>query len=142
MTEAKNKNIIANSKRTPKERQEIARKGGIASGAARRQKKTMRELLDIALSEVIKNPKTGESKTGDEWMAAAMMHKAMKGDVTAYRTIAEMRGENAPLKIDANVKQEQTTQISFGDMDVTAMATFLADVKEQAQRQQQEQADE
>lgn len=94
------KNITANSERTPQERQEIARKGGIASGAARRQKKTMRELLDIALSEVIKNPKTGESKTGDEWMAAAMMHKAMKGDVAAYRTIAEMRGENAPQKID------------------------------------------
>lgn len=92
--------IIANSERTPKERQEIARKGGIASGAARRQKKTMRELLDIALSEVIKNPKTGESKTGDEWLAAAMMRRAMKGDVYAYRTIAEMRGENAPQKID------------------------------------------
>lgn len=94
------KNITPNSERTPKKRQEIARKGGIASGKARRLKKTMRELLDIALSEVIKNPKTGESKTGDEWMAAAMMHKAMKGDVAAYRTIAEMRGENAPQKID------------------------------------------
>ena len=94
------KNITANSERTPQERQEIARKGGIASGAARRQKKTMRELLDIALSEVIKHPKTCESKTGDEWMAAAMMRKAMKGDVAAYRTIAEMRGENTPQKID------------------------------------------
>lgn len=136
------KNITANSERTPKKRQEIARKGGIASGKARRLKKTMRELLDIAMSEVVKNPKTGEEKTRDEWAAAALAMRAMKGDVAAYRTIAEMRGENAPLKIDASVKQEQTTQISFGDMDVTAMATFLADVKEQAQRQQQEQADE
>lgn len=136
------KNITANSERTPKKRQEIARKGGIASGKARRLKKTMRELLDIAMSEVVKNPKTGEIKTRDEWAAAALAARAMKGDVTAYRTIAEMRGENAPLKIDASVKQAQTTQISFSDMDVTAMATFLADVKEQAQRQQQEQADE
>lgn len=124
MTEAKNKNIIANSKRTPKERQEIARKGGIASGAARRQKKTMRELLDIALSEVIKNPKTGESKTGDEWMAAAMMHKAMKGDVAAYRTIAEMRGENAPQKID----------ITSGGMPTQPITVEVIDRRDQVNR--------
>lgn len=128
--------------RSPNEARKNGKKGGIASGKARRLKKTMRELLDIAMSEVVKNPNTGEEKTRDEWAAAALAMRAMKGDVAAYRTIAEMRGENAPLKIDANVKQEQTTQISFGDMDVTAMATFLADVKEQAQRQQQEQADE
>lgn len=132
----------ANAKRTLAERREIARKGGIASGEARRERKAMRELLDIAMSEVYKNPKTGEIKTRDEWAAVALAKRAMKGDVTAYRTIAEMRGENAPLKIDANVKQEQTSQISFGDMDVTAMATFLADVKEQAKRQQEEQGDE
>ena len=119
------KNIInANSERTPKERQEIARKGGIASGAARRQRKTMRELLDIALSEVIKNPKTGESKTGDEWMAAAMMRKAMKGDVAAYRTIAEMRGENAPQKID----------ITSGGMPTQPITVEVIDRRDQVDR--------
>lgn len=116
--------IIANSKRTPKERQEIARKGGIASGDSRRQKKTMRELLDIALSEVIKNPKTGESKTGDEWMAAAMMHKAMKGDVAAYRTIAEMRGENTPQKID----------ITSGGMPTQPITVEVIDRRDQVDR--------
>lgn len=128
--------------RTPSERRKNAQKAGIASGIARRRKKTMRELLDIAMDEVIANPKTGEKKTRDEWVAAALAQKAMKGDVSAYRTIAEMRGENAPLKIDANVKQQATTQISFADMDVDAMAVFLKDVKEQAQRQKEEQTDE
>lgn len=132
MTEAKNKNIIANSKRTPKERQEIARKGGIASGAARRQKKTMRELLDIALSEVIKNPKTGESKTGDEWMAAAMVRKAMKGDVAAYRTIAEMRGENAPQKID----------ITSGGMPTQPITVEVIDRREQIDMKDEDTDDE
>lgn len=116
--------IIANSERTPKERQEIARKGGIASGDARRQKKTMRELLDIALSEVIKNPKTGESKTGDEWLAAAMMRRAMKGDVAAYRTIAEMRGENAPQKID----------ITSGGMPTQPITVEVIDRRDQVDR--------
>lgn len=135
-------NILANSERTPKKRQEIARKAGIASGEARRKKKTMRELLEMAMAEVVENPRTGEKKTRDEWVAAALAQKAMKGDVSAYKAIADMRGESAPLKIDANVKQAQTTQISFGDMGVNAMATFLTDVKEQAQRQHEELADE
>lgn len=116
--------IIANSKRTPKERQEIARKGGTASGAARRQNKKMRALLDIVLSEVIKNPKTGESKTGDEWVAAALMHKAMKGDVAAYRTIAEMRGENAPQKID----------ITSGGMPTQPITVEVIDRRDQVDR--------
>lgn len=118
------------------------KKGGIASGEARRKKKTMRELLEIAMSEVVENRRTGEKKTRDEWVAAALAQKAMKGDVSAYKAIADMRGESAPLKIDANVKQAQTTQISFAGMDVDAMATFLTDVKEQAQRQHEELADE
>lgn len=133
---------ITKLKRSPSEARENGKKGGIASGAARRKKKTMRELLEIALSEVVENRRTGEKKTREEWVAAAIAQKAMKGDVSAYRTIADMLGESAPLKIDANVKQAQTTQVSFGDMDVNAMAIFLADVKEQAQRQREEQADE
>ena len=110
--------------RSPSEARINGKKGGIASGAARRRKKTMRELLDIALSEVIKNPKTGESKTGDEWMAAAMMNKAMKGDVAAYRTIAEMRGENAPQKID----------ITSGGMPTQPITVEVIDRRDQVDR--------
>lgn len=110
--------------RSPSEARINGKKGGIASGAARRRKKTMRELLDIALSEVIKNPKTGELKTGDEWVAAAMMHKAMKGDVAAYRTIAEMRGENTPQKID----------ITSGGMPTQPITVEVIDRREQVER--------
>lgn len=129
-------------KRSPSELRKNGRKGGIASGIARRRKKTMRELLDIAMDEVVKNNKNGESKTNAEWVTAALVHKARQGDVSAYKTICDMLGEGAPLKIDANVKQQATTQISFADMDVEAMAVFLKDVKEQAQREKEEQADE
>ena len=110
--------------RSPSEARINGKKGGIASGAARRQKKTMRELLDIALSEVIKNPNTGESKTGEEWVAAALMRKAMKGDVAAYRTIAEMRGENAPQKID----------ITSGGMPTQPITVEVIDRRDQVNR--------
>lgn len=43
---ANEQNLIPNSKRTPSELREIARKGGIASGASRRAKKSFRELFE------------------------------------------------------------------------------------------------
>lgn len=47
-------NLIPNSERTPEELREMARKGGIASGEARRRKKTMREQFDLLLSLPVK----------------------------------------------------------------------------------------
>lgn len=43
-------NLIPNSERTPEERREIAQKGGIASGAARRRKRSLREAADLIFS--------------------------------------------------------------------------------------------
>lgn len=42
-------NLIPNSERTPSELREIASKGGKASGAARRRKKSMKQVMDILL---------------------------------------------------------------------------------------------
>ncbi len=133
---------ITKVKRSPSEARKNGKKSGIASGKARRERKAMRELLEIALSGEVENKRTGEKMTRAEAATIALVSEAMKGNVPAYKTICEVFGENAPLKIDANVKQAQTTQVSFGDMDVEAMAVFLTDVKEQAQRKQEEQADE
>ena len=44
-------NLVPNSERSPKERRENARKGGIASGKARREKKAFRELMEHYLSQ-------------------------------------------------------------------------------------------
>lgn len=40
-------NLIPNSERTPEELREIARKGGIASGEARRRKRDMKKTLEM-----------------------------------------------------------------------------------------------
>ena len=48
---ANEQNLIPNFERTPSERQEIARKGGIASGEARRKKATMLSVLEKTLDE-------------------------------------------------------------------------------------------
>jgi len=54
-------NLIPNSKRTPEELREMARKGGIASGEARRRKKTLKEQFELLLSLPVKpNGKIGK----------------------------------------------------------------------------------
>ena len=54
---ANEKNLKPNSERTPKERKENARKGGIASGKARLAKETAREYAIAALAGVTKTKK-------------------------------------------------------------------------------------
>ena len=44
---ANEQNLVPNSQRTPSERRENARKAGIASGKARREKKTLREIMEV-----------------------------------------------------------------------------------------------
>ena len=50
-----NKNLIPQSERTKEEQREIARMGGIASGKARREKKTIQKILSDLLDSEIKN---------------------------------------------------------------------------------------
>lgn len=44
-------NLIKNSDLTPMQRRESARRAGIASGKARREKKTFREALKLMMDE-------------------------------------------------------------------------------------------
>ena len=92
---ANEQNLIPSCDRTPSERREIAQKGGIASGEARRAKKTRRELaLQIANTQ-IKNDtikqmvkvNTGLEDvdiTGDAAVVNGLYTAALQGDVKAY----------------------------------------------------------
>ena len=54
-------NLIPNSERSPEELREMGRKGGIASGEARRRKKTLKEQFELLLSlPVNPNGKVGK----------------------------------------------------------------------------------
>lgn len=103
---ANEKNLIVNSERTPKERKEQAKKAGRASGEARRQKKTMRELtksiMDTTISTQQKNVRATLAMMGLEendmtYQAAVvvrLMQRAMvDGDTQAIRLIGELTGE-------------------------------------------------
>lgn len=72
------------------------KKGGVASGAARRKRKSMREALDMLLTKNIKTNQ-GNMETIEAIMVAAVA-KAIKGDIRATEFIRDTIGENPSNK--------------------------------------------
>lgn len=93
-------NLKPNSERTPKERSDLARKAGQASGAARRERKTLRERLLLLAEQTITNKK-GEQLEREEVIALQVMNKAVSGDLKATKLYAELTGQIAQ-KVEIN----------------------------------------
>jgi hypothetical protein len=109
---ANEKNLKKNSERTPSELREMTRKGGIKSGEARRNKKTMREALEMLMFDVevdeaakdkLRNAGIDEKDFNNQMLITmGLMKKAREGDVQAYNAICAMIGEKPADKIDLN----------------------------------------
>ena len=107
---ANEKNLKKNSERTPSELREMTRKGGIKSGEARRNKKTMREALemlmfDVEVDEAAKDKLRGAGISEKDFnnqmlITLGLMKKAREGDVQAYNAICSMIGEKPADKIE------------------------------------------
>lgn len=91
---------------TTEEAREIGKKGGIASGKARRKKKALNETLNELFSMPLKDGKIndieqikslaavkGQNITVQEAIVIAQIQKAIKGDQRAARLLFEMLGE-------------------------------------------------
>ena len=74
--------------RSKDEAKERGKKGGIASGEARRKKKTIRETLKMMLSG-----KMPDGATRQDAIVVALMEKALSGDVRAFEAIRDSIGE-------------------------------------------------
>ena len=109
---ANEKNLKKNSERTPSELREMTRKGGIKSGEARRNKKTMREALEMLMFDVevdeaakdkLRAAGIDEKDFNNQMLITlGLMKKAREGDVQAYNAICAMIGEKPADKIDLN----------------------------------------
>lgn len=125
--------------RTGEQQVEIARKGGIASGEARRRKKTMREtaqmVLDMQIPNAAKELKTklkvmGLSEEDFTYQAAVMVaiiNQAMKGNTKAAAFLRDTVGENPALELK---ERELELQEETG--------STLADAIEEAYRERME----
>lgn len=108
--------LISLGDRTTSEQQKIAKKGGIASGKARREKKLMRETLDILLSMPLKNGKLadvddirsfaaikGKNISVQEAILIAQVQKAMKGDTKAAEYVRDTIGQKPVDSLNMNM---------------------------------------
>lgn len=77
-----------NARKTPEERIESARKAGIASGQARREKATMKKTLEMLLNE-----KNNKGKTYRELTTLGLIKGAVDGKAENYKTIVQLLGE-------------------------------------------------
>ena len=104
-------NLRPQNTRTKAEQREIARQGGIASGKARRQRKTLREIgdmiggLDVKSEKAKKIMKDAGIEDEDLIQDVALMFrlnmKAQSGDTRAAELVAKLRGQ---LKEQAQVE--------------------------------------
>lgn len=90
-------NLIPNSKRSPEELREMTRKGGIASGKARRAKRDMRERMKMMLEEKPKGKDyTYADRLTESMLTIAANPKNGAAAVRAYETILHIIGQDEP----------------------------------------------
>ena len=111
---ANEQNLIPNSERTPSELREMARNGGLASGEARRKRKTLKEELLLMLSD------------GDiqEKISLALINEAIKGNnagsvTKAFEVIRDTIGERPVEKVQAT--QTVVDMSAFSTEEIKAM---------------------
>ena len=113
-------NLIPFSERTESEQREIRRKGGIASGEARRKKVLLRGILEKALPMPEKNDQIKEMMRQAGWIdeeitqavvvVQGLLMQAKKGDVAAFNAIRDLNGEKPVEEINNTL----TTDVTIG----------------------------
>ena len=112
---------------TTEERREAGRKGGIASGEAKRRKKAMRERLEIILEMPLKSGKNadiesiknfaalkGKNITVQDAMMIAQIQKALRGDTNAATFVRDTAGQNPTTKIEAEMDMDVNVIVDYG----------------------------
>lgn len=109
---ANSENLIQNSNRSREEVEEIRRKGGKASGEARRRKADFRKTLNLLLTTEIDSPEwtpilnaMGLDSTLESAINMAIIKEALAGDIKAYTAIRDTIGQTT--KSDADLEEQK-----------------------------------
>ena len=116
-------NLIPLNRRTKGERRKIATMGGVASGEARRARRTARQCAEIYLSLPVSDMRKWNKMSRDGvdpddidnmmLMVAAMTKAAQSGDVAAFNTLLKVLGEDKPVNTD----DDETGVNVLGEVD-------------------------
>lgn len=118
-------NLKPNSERTPSERKQLASKAGKASGKARREKRKMKQLLEIALSLRVTNKK-GETASKKEVIAIQLVNRAASGDLRAIDLLTKLIGEQI-VRQDTQVTVKKDKFDDMSAQELTEMAKNIMD---------------
>ena len=104
------------------EARELGRKGGIASGKARRKKADLKKAFNTILKADVANENIskqlealGFEATNEMALAMVMMQKAMKGNVKAFEQIARLVAIDTKDSLDRKEQRERITAIQLGN---------------------------
>lgn len=104
------------------EARELGRKGGIASGKARRRKADLKRAFNTILKADVANENIakqlealGFEATNEMALAMVMMQKAMKGNVKAFEQIARLVAIDTKDSLDRKEQRERIVSIQLGN---------------------------
>ena len=112
---ANEQNLVPNSARTPSERRENASKAGVASGKARRRKKSMKQKMQLLLSlpaadndqaEFTAMGVDPEDMDNEMVLVKALFLAAAEGDTRAFDRIQDVLGRSVAREELSIKKQE------------------------------------
>lgn len=116
----------ANSKRTPEERRELAKKAGRASGKARRRKANFQKTLNLLLTAEIDNEEwkpilesLGVECTLESALLMAQIKAALDGDTQAAKFVAQYSGQSNRAEEDLENKKAETELIKARKESIT-----------------------
>lgn len=95
---------------TTEQARERGRKGGIASAKARAEKKQLKELLELALSQPSEIVEGEDNYTA---ITAALVQKAIQGDTKAYEVIRDTLGQKPKEQMDMDLTAK--IEVDYGE---------------------------
>lgn len=131
---ANERNLVPNSARTPSERRENASKAGIASGKARRRKKSLKQKMQLLLSlPAAGNDQAELAAMGVEpgdmdnemVLIKALFLAAAEGDTKAFDRIQDVLGKSVAREELALKKQEAKRRAATGEDAEERVSQYL-----------------
>jgi hypothetical protein len=103
----------ANQFKSGAEAAKNGKKGGIASGEAKRRKKDLRLALEMLLEKDITS-KDGQKMSGTEAITAKLFEQALKGNIKAFETIRSTVGQDPVQKVEqVNIDMEYEESVEY-----------------------------
>lgn len=93
------KDLIPLSERSPEELQQMRHNGGVKSGQTRRNKKLLKDCLEILLEKKIIG-EDGKKITGAEALSVELFQKALAGDTKAWELLRDTAGQKPIDKVE------------------------------------------